>query len=208
MVMKQKFRDDLYYRLNVFEIKIPPVRERTADIVTLVHHLINRYNERYDLHRQISTRAMEVLLKYPWPGNCLLYTSTSYGNSDNRWSNRRSGSQRHIAGCCYGSRYQNPNTLLSSGSKSKGQLSNLRCGGRGTASFGPGLFYTCLLYTSTSRLFQMETGDFCRRRRSLWCTGAVYKTPSSSGRGKDVYKRQLVCSMKRTMMMSNWPNAA
>lgn len=69
MVMKQKFRDDLYYRLNVFEIKIPPVRERTEDIVPLVHHLINRYNERYDLHRQISTRAMEVLLKYPWPGN-------------------------------------------------------------------------------------------------------------------------------------------
>ena len=59
----------MYYRLNVFEIKIPPVRERTEDIVPLVHHLINRYNERYDLHRQISTRAMEVLLKYPWPGN-------------------------------------------------------------------------------------------------------------------------------------------
>ncbi len=69
MVQKQKFRDDLYYRLNVFEIKIPPVRERTEDIVPLVHHLLNRYNDRYDLHRQISNRAMEVLLKYPWPGN-------------------------------------------------------------------------------------------------------------------------------------------
>ena len=67
---------------------------------------------------------------------------TSYGNSDNRWSNRRSGSQRHIAGCCYGSRYQNPNTLLSSGSKSKGQLSNFGVVEVEGLRVLPGLFYT------------------------------------------------------------------
>lgn len=69
MVMKQAFRDDLYYRLNVFEITIPPLRERPDDIEPLVHYIINKYNERYDLHRQISHRALDVLIKYPWPGN-------------------------------------------------------------------------------------------------------------------------------------------
>ncbi|MDO4542396.1 MAG: sigma 54-interacting transcriptional regulator [Bacillota bacterium] len=69
MVMKQAFRDDLYYRLNVFEITIPPLRDRTDDIGPLVNYLINRYNDRYDLHRQISHRALEALIKYPWPGN-------------------------------------------------------------------------------------------------------------------------------------------
>lgn len=69
MVMKQAFRDDLYYRLNVFEITIPPLRDRPEDISPLVNYLIKRYNERYDLHRQISHRALDVLIKYPWPGN-------------------------------------------------------------------------------------------------------------------------------------------
>lgn len=69
MVMKQAFRDDLYYRLNVFEITIPPLRERPEDISPLVSYLISRYNERYDLHRQISHRALDMLIKYPWPGN-------------------------------------------------------------------------------------------------------------------------------------------
>lgn len=69
MVIKQKFRDDLYYRINVFEIVIPPLRDRADDISPLVQSLINRYNERYGLHRQISHKALDVLIKYPWPGN-------------------------------------------------------------------------------------------------------------------------------------------
>ncbi|MEG1095821.1 MAG: sigma 54-interacting transcriptional regulator [Clostridiales bacterium] len=69
MVIKQTFRDDLYYRLNVFEITIPPLRDRVDDIVPLVHYLINKYNERYDLHRQVSHKVLDILMKYPWPGN-------------------------------------------------------------------------------------------------------------------------------------------
>lgn len=69
MVGKGEFRDDLYYRINVFEINIPPLRERVEDISPLVHNFILRYNTRHGFHRQISQRALDALVKYAWPGN-------------------------------------------------------------------------------------------------------------------------------------------
>ena len=69
MVANNEFRDDLYYRLNVFEIQIPPLREREEDITPLVHSLLLRYNNRHGLHRQLSQRALDCLIKYGWPGN-------------------------------------------------------------------------------------------------------------------------------------------
>ena len=64
------FREDLYYRLNVVPICLPPLRERTEDIPELVTHFLNSYNEqndRYVVH--IDPRAMEALQQYHWPGN-------------------------------------------------------------------------------------------------------------------------------------------
>lgn len=65
-----RFREDLYYRLNVVPIHLPPLRERREDIPALVTHFLNVYNEendRYVVH--IDPRAMEALQDYHWPGN-------------------------------------------------------------------------------------------------------------------------------------------
>jgi formate hydrogenlyase transcriptional activator len=69
MAAKQ-FRDDLYYRLNVFPILIPPLRERREDIPFLIRHFVQKYGRR--MKKQIDTipaRAMEALSAYHWPGN-------------------------------------------------------------------------------------------------------------------------------------------
>ncbi|HTN74151.1 MAG TPA: sigma-54 dependent transcriptional regulator [Pirellulaceae bacterium] len=66
----EKFREDLYWRLNVVPIQIPPLRERREDIPELVAHFLNYYselNDRYVVH--IQRDAMEALQKYHWPGN-------------------------------------------------------------------------------------------------------------------------------------------
>jgi two-component system response regulator AtoC len=72
-VKNGRFREDLYYRLNVLPIHLPPLRDRREDIPTLVEHFIRRYA---DKHAQVgmqvqgvSPEAMELLLSYPWPGN-------------------------------------------------------------------------------------------------------------------------------------------
>ena len=64
------FREDLYYRLNVIEIHIPPLRERAGDIPLLTHHFLGKFAKanQKDVH-QISDDAMAMLLRYPWPGN-------------------------------------------------------------------------------------------------------------------------------------------
>ena len=65
-----KFRSDLYYRLNVIKINVPPLRERMEDLAPLIDHrlvfLRNKYNKEIST---ISTRGLEVLLSYEWPGN-------------------------------------------------------------------------------------------------------------------------------------------
>lgn len=70
LVAKGKFREDLYYRLNIIEINVPPLRERTQDIPLLVNFLISKLNAK--LHKQIdgiSKEAMDLLQQYNWPGN-------------------------------------------------------------------------------------------------------------------------------------------
>jgi len=69
-VSKGKFREDLYYRLNVVSIFVPPLRERKEDIPVIVEHLVRRINEK--LHTdvtKISESAMEKILEHDWPGN-------------------------------------------------------------------------------------------------------------------------------------------
>jgi formate hydrogenlyase transcriptional activator len=70
MVEAQRFRTDLYYRLNVFPITLPPLRERTGDVPLLVHHFVRTYASRY--HRSIThvpDDVMAELSAYHWPGN-------------------------------------------------------------------------------------------------------------------------------------------
>ncbi|MCY6369972.1 sigma-54 interaction domain-containing protein [Clostridium ganghwense] len=69
MVENNKFREDLYYRLNVIEIDIPPLRERTEDIVALSNYFINKFNKKYKYTRFISEECLEFLVNYSWPGN-------------------------------------------------------------------------------------------------------------------------------------------
>ncbi len=64
------FRSDLYYRLNVFPIHLPPLRERKADILLLADHFVERFNRRHGRRvRRISTPAIDLLTAYHWPGN-------------------------------------------------------------------------------------------------------------------------------------------
>ena len=64
------FREDLFYRLNVLRIDIPPLRERPDDIVLLAEHFLNKLNQRLNKNvSQISKNALDVLTSYRWPGN-------------------------------------------------------------------------------------------------------------------------------------------
>jgi DNA-binding NtrC family response regulator len=64
-----QFRRDLYFRLNTIHLKIPPLRERRADIPYLAAHFVDRYNERYETKKSISPEAIEAMSEYGWPGN-------------------------------------------------------------------------------------------------------------------------------------------
>jgi DNA-binding NtrC family response regulator len=67
MVKEKKFREDLYYRLNVIPIYLPPLRERKEDIPLLLEHFIDKYTK--DKKIKFSEDAIEVLMSYHWPGN-------------------------------------------------------------------------------------------------------------------------------------------
>jgi transcriptional regulator with PAS, ATPase and Fis domain len=70
LMHEEKFREDLYYRLNVIRIEIPPLRLRKGDIPLLVSHFMNTINHKLCLAiKQISAQAIEMLMKHPWPGN-------------------------------------------------------------------------------------------------------------------------------------------
>jgi transcriptional regulator with PAS, ATPase and Fis domain len=70
LVAEGKFREDLYYRLNVFKIKIPPLRERLEDILPLAHHFLKEFSEAHNKSVVgIKRRASALLLNYNWPGN-------------------------------------------------------------------------------------------------------------------------------------------
>lgn len=64
-----KFRMDLYYRLNVVNIRIPALRERKGDIILLMEHYMNLFNTKYDLQKSFTSQAIEYLTNYSWPGN-------------------------------------------------------------------------------------------------------------------------------------------
>ena len=65
-----RFRDDLYYRLNVFEINIPPLRKRLDDLPALVEHLIHRHNaEMKASYKGVDSATMRILMSFPWKGN-------------------------------------------------------------------------------------------------------------------------------------------
>ena len=65
-----RFRADLYYRINVVRIHLPPLRERSEDIPELVRHFVDRFNRRLGLRvTGVSAPAMRALVEYPWPGN-------------------------------------------------------------------------------------------------------------------------------------------
>ena len=70
MVAARQFRSDLYYRLNVFPIQVPPLRERAGDVPLLVRHFVERFARR--MGKSIDTipvEALQALERYPWPGN-------------------------------------------------------------------------------------------------------------------------------------------
>ncbi len=69
-VEDKKFREDLYYRLNVFPIELPPLRERREDIPLLIRHFLDDASQEYELAPpRISSGAMRAILDYDWPGN-------------------------------------------------------------------------------------------------------------------------------------------
>ena len=69
LVKEGRFREDLYYRLNVVPINVPALRERPADIIPLIQMNIARCNRELGETKSISPDALSILLKYPWPGN-------------------------------------------------------------------------------------------------------------------------------------------
>ncbi len=67
---EEKFREDLYFRINVFKISLPPLSERQGDIPLLVDHFIERFNRQKGRRvAGVSREAMQALMKHDWPGN-------------------------------------------------------------------------------------------------------------------------------------------
>jgi len=70
MVKEGRFREDLFYRLNVISLDLPPLRQRREDIPLLVQHFLQKYSEENERpRRRITTEALRPLVSYPWPGN-------------------------------------------------------------------------------------------------------------------------------------------
>jgi DNA-binding NtrC family response regulator len=69
MVDEGKFREDLWYRLNVVRLTVPPLCERPSDIPLLVHYFLNLYNKRYNLTSRLAEGGVKAMEGYSWPGN-------------------------------------------------------------------------------------------------------------------------------------------
>ncbi|MRD36934.1 PAS domain-containing protein [Bacillus thuringiensis] len=69
MVKQGAFRKDLYYRLNVIPIAIPPLRERTEDILPLIYHYLQHFNKKYGRDVKLAPSTLQMFVGYPWEGN-------------------------------------------------------------------------------------------------------------------------------------------
>lgn len=69
MVGENSFRKDLFYRLNVVPITVPPLRERKEDVSALLAHYLAKFNEKYNVHKSYSREVLQILMGYSWPGN-------------------------------------------------------------------------------------------------------------------------------------------
>lgn len=69
LINQDKFREDLYYRINVISIQIPPLRERPEDVFPLATHFLERFGEKYEVKHILNNTAMSYLEQYSWPGN-------------------------------------------------------------------------------------------------------------------------------------------
>ena len=69
MVSEGKFREDLFYRLNVIPIHVPPLRERREDILPLAFHFLKKYNQKHETYKTLSMEVCSLLEEYEWPGN-------------------------------------------------------------------------------------------------------------------------------------------
>lgn len=69
LIKEKKFREDLFYRLNVVPIILPPLRERTGDIQILTQYFLDTYNNKYNKNYKISKKVMDIFNNYYWPGN-------------------------------------------------------------------------------------------------------------------------------------------
>lgn len=69
MTRAGQFREDLFFRLNVVPILIPPLRQRREDIIPLVYYFQDKFSKKYGFHREFSPEVIEAFLEYDWPGN-------------------------------------------------------------------------------------------------------------------------------------------
>ena len=69
LITRGTFREDLFYRLNVIQVALPPLRERREDVPALAEHFVTRFAGKLDRPLRLSSDAVECLLRYPWPGN-------------------------------------------------------------------------------------------------------------------------------------------
>ncbi len=69
MVESGKFREDLYFRLNVIPLLVPPLRERKEDILPLIHHFQAKFTQKFKVSKTFAPEALRLFLNYPWPGN-------------------------------------------------------------------------------------------------------------------------------------------
>jgi DNA-binding NtrC family response regulator len=69
MVEEEKFREDLWFRLNVVRLTLPPLRERRSDVPLLTHYFLNKYNGRYSRNVKLTGSGLKTLKDFTWPGN-------------------------------------------------------------------------------------------------------------------------------------------
>lgn len=68
-IKKGEFREDLYYRLNIFELELPPLRERKEEIIPLAEFFLEKFNQKYKLTHKLAPSCFDLFVQYSWPGN-------------------------------------------------------------------------------------------------------------------------------------------